>query len=721
MNPSITAPKLLETASFQVVSALAIYTTLSIYCFGIPIIFHPSTLYVGVSGTDPTIFMWCLTWWPHAIMNHSNPFITHVIWAPSGYNLAWATSIPGPSLLAWPLTRRFGPVVAYNVLCLLGPASAAWATFLLCRYIARHFWPAILGGYVFGFSPYIVGQMRGHLFLLMVFPIPILVLLVLMSIRRATSKSTTTIALTLLLTFEFLCSTEIFATMSIVGTLVIASALVIYPSDRKSAIWSGILPLGYAYVAAILLLAPYIYWVFARGEPPPINSARTYSADLLNFLLPTKLTLISLNPFLKLSARFTGNLSENTAYFGPPLLVMFLVFAISYWHESAARLLILSLFSVCLISLGPALHILGQPTISLPWTVASYLPLIDQALPVRFSLYSFLIAAVITALYLNDPKQGYTARCVLGSLIFLFSVPSVGYFRSENVSKVDTPVFFSTEIYRSYLRRDDTVLVLPFAYLGNSMLWQAQTEMYFRMAEGHIDGEPPRDFLAWPVVEDLLTNKIGTDFAAQLKAFLGAKQINAIVVDQRYREVWTQLSPALGVLSIATGGVSFYSIPPNILVTYRNSDPTVWAQRRAFVQFSRLIGSAARYVSANLPLSGLTPSEADRVEPSEKGLSAETKQNSTNANWRNGLWLGAYGNGIGVGIVGSYVTVRPIIERFGPYAEEIYFPYPQRLVPSLGSETYGQLLLVVDPRQLNNIANTIQPDVSKQSGATLTK
>ena len=30
-------------------------------------------------------------------------------------------------LLAYPITRWFGPVVAYNVLCLLAPASAAWA------------------------------------------------------------------------------------------------------------------------------------------------------------------------------------------------------------------------------------------------------------------------------------------------------------------------------------------------------------------------------------------------------------------------------------------------------------------------------------------------------------------------------------------------------------------------------------------------------------------
>src|SRR5271167_492896 len=116
MSLQIVVRKKLETNAVQIASALTIYLSLSIYYFGSPIIFHASQLYVGVGGADPTIFMWCLVWWPHALLNHSNPFISHAIWAPSGYNLAWATSIPGLSLLAYPITHRFGPVVSYNVL-----------------------------------------------------------------------------------------------------------------------------------------------------------------------------------------------------------------------------------------------------------------------------------------------------------------------------------------------------------------------------------------------------------------------------------------------------------------------------------------------------------------------------------------------------------------------------------------------------------------------------
>jgi hypothetical protein len=700
MSFQIVVRKKLETNAVQIASALTIYLSLSIYYFGIPIIFHPSQLYVGVGGADPTTFMWCLVWWPHALLNHSNPFISHAIWAPSGYNLAWATSIPGLSLLAHPITHRFGPVVSYNVLCLLAPTSAAWGAFLLCRSIVRKFWPTLLGGYVFGFSPYILGHMRGHLCLVMVFPIPIIVLLVFLELNRTISRRRAIIALTLILTFEFLTSTETFATATIVGAFVIASALLTFPVDGRRAIWSSLLPLACAYAATVLLLTPYLYYVFARGEPPPINPAQTYSADLLNFLLPTKVTLIGHNQFAAVTARFTGNLSENTSYLGIPLLAVVLLFAVCYWSKPSVKLLIFALLFVCLASLGPALHVAGERTITLPWAIASHLPLIDQALPGRLSLYSFLIAGLITALYLGDPTRRGSTRLIVASLILLFSLPNLSYFRMQNISKADTPAFFSTNMYRKYLDRDNTILIIPFAYLGKSMLWQAQTGMYFTMVEGHVGGEAPPEFTVWPVVHDLLTGTIGDGFSEQLRAFLGAHQVKAVIVDQRYRHAWSQLSATLGVAPLAIGDVLLYRVSRNILLSYRNADPTVWRQTRAFVRFLGLISAAERYVSAGLPLSRLTPWEAERQRLLAPRSPNEMSQGNANSNWQDDLWLGSYGEGIGVGIMSSYITVKPLIEKFGPYAAEVYFPYPNKITANLESGTYGQLLMVFEPKEL---------------------
>src|SRR5215472_2384264 len=106
-------PKSWKVNRVYTVFALAIYSAISLLYFGPGIVPHLSQAYRGL-GLDPTIHMWAMTWWPYAIAHRLNPLITSVIWAPTGYNLARAVSIPGPSIIIYPITRAFGPVVAYN-------------------------------------------------------------------------------------------------------------------------------------------------------------------------------------------------------------------------------------------------------------------------------------------------------------------------------------------------------------------------------------------------------------------------------------------------------------------------------------------------------------------------------------------------------------------------------------------------------------------------------
>jgi hypothetical protein len=59
-------------------------------------------------------------------------------------------------LAAWtvyPVTRVFGPIVSYNLVCLLSPALAGWSAFILCRHVAGRWRPALFGGLFFAFSP----------------------------------------------------------------------------------------------------------------------------------------------------------------------------------------------------------------------------------------------------------------------------------------------------------------------------------------------------------------------------------------------------------------------------------------------------------------------------------------------------------------------------------------------------------------------------------------
>ena len=70
---------------------------------------------------------------------------------------------PGSPLLLAPVTLTAGPVAAYNVAAILMPALAATTAFLLCRHVTRSFWPSLAGGYLFGFSSYVLGHELAHL------------------------------------------------------------------------------------------------------------------------------------------------------------------------------------------------------------------------------------------------------------------------------------------------------------------------------------------------------------------------------------------------------------------------------------------------------------------------------------------------------------------------------------------------------------------------------
>src|ERR1039458_8424764 len=222
--------------------------------------------------------------------------------------------------------------------------------------------------------------------------------------------------------------------------------------------------------------------------------------------------------------------------------------------------------------------------------------------------------------------------------------------------------------------------------------------MYFRTAE-----RQPRKFAGWPALRDLNDGRAGPDFSEQLSAFLGAHQVSSIIVDQRHQDAWPQILSVLGVAPIDTGGVLLYRVPSPVLAAYRNASATFWAQKSALVRFPALISAAHRYISAGLPLAKLTPWEAEHQHLLTLHTPSEPSEPRADRNWQDDLWLGAYGgrDGIGVGILSSYVVVKPLIEKFGPYASEIYFPYPNKLTPGLQAQTYGQLLMVFSSNQLD--------------------
>src|SRR6266566_4031347 len=115
---------------YQSIAAFLLYLAFSLLLFGRGLSGRLTTACIGLKS-DPIMFMWYLRWWRYALEHRVNPFLTDLIWAPPGFNLAWSTFIPLPAWIVMPLGRVFGETAAYNVLCLIALPLAAAAAFLL--------------------------------------------------------------------------------------------------------------------------------------------------------------------------------------------------------------------------------------------------------------------------------------------------------------------------------------------------------------------------------------------------------------------------------------------------------------------------------------------------------------------------------------------------------------------------------------------------------------
>ena len=198
---------------------------------------HLNSVYVS-GGGDADFFRWALGWVPWAIEHGRNPMFTDRVFAPAGVSLTWTAVIPGPALVMWPITKVFGSLVSYNLLMLLAPALAAWAAYLVCNRLTHAFWPSVVGGYLFGFSTYMIGQMASHVNLVLMFPVPLAVYLVIRRLEGSLGLVAFCGWLFLTLLALFSISTELFATTALFGGVAFLLAMAFEPSaGRSSARW----------------------------------------------------------------------------------------------------------------------------------------------------------------------------------------------------------------------------------------------------------------------------------------------------------------------------------------------------------------------------------------------------------------------------------------------------------------------------------------------------
>jgi hypothetical protein len=540
---------------------------------------------------------WFLQWVPFALGHAHNPIFSTYLNAPDGANLAVNTSMPLLGFLGWPLTTISNSIATFNLLLRLGLALSAFSMYIVLRGYVRSRAAAFVGGFLFGFSPYMLAEGRLHVFLVFLPLLPPLIPLLDRWLVRADRSPYRCGALVgLVLGLEMLISAELVAVFVIFGIIALAPLAIRHHDLVRSRLPLLVRGLGAA-AAVGLVIGGYVVFMLVAGPQRPVGpphsvaNLESYHADLLSLIVPSRPQLIRPPLLHDVGEQFVrGVVHENGFYLGIPLLAVIVIGAVRLRREA----LVLSLATLGVVSfvlgLGTRLTVANHvTTIPLPVAALSRVPLIQEVGPTRFALSIQLAASVLLALVLDRLLQrralnGIGGRAALVGLTLLLLVPLTprGPIRSV---PVHLPGYFSSSAVTE-IPDGATVLTYPYPYYSSNvpMLWQTASHMRFRMPGGEVyvpspthrstnypHGDLPRRLWAVLIQGGKPAPRWHTPSAAQrvglvsdLRNYVGSHSIDAMVVltsGAEGRWIGALTASAFGAPTSIRGDVSVWLKP----------------------------------------------------------------------------------------------------------------------------------------------------------------
>lgn len=350
-------------------------------------------------------------------------------------------------------------------------------------------------------------------------------------------------------------------------------------------------------------------------------------------------------------------------------------------------------------------------------------------------MYAFLTLAVMVAMWLAEVNGRATVRWALGLAIVPLMLPNLS--ASFWTTPAEIPSFFTSGLYRQYLAPGETVLVLPFGLFGEGMLWQAATDMYFRMAGGYVGLAPPipEEDSGWPIMSGLFNIAGVPDAGNQLKAYLASHDIGAVIVgpraqylmrligNSRTAGIWLRwptidrdriatdkLLASLDTPPLRVGGITLYRLAPQTLAPYHHLTVLEMQQRAARARFEALLTGAERYLRQGRNPAGLTPQSVQvlGLVPLDwfGGEPFPSHDHVGNPIFRlESILRASNNNAIEVGIEGDYAALKPTIDRYSAQSSAIYFPYPSPLTRTASpSDRTAMLVMQFDRTGLTRAA-----------------
>ena len=301
--------------------------------------------------------------------------------------------------------------------------------------------------------------------------------------------------------------------------------------------------------------------------PQPANRLPVYPGDLLGAVVPTISQVLAPSHLKAIGDRLSdGDVVENGMYLGVPLMLTLAAIAWGFRRVRGVVFLSVMLLVSYLLGLGRLLYVDGHDTgVPLPFTFIAHVPVIQNILAVRFSLFIQFFAALLLAIGLNSFYEGLRSRLgrrnkhsrldrsrrwapafattvvAAGALVLLLpAVPFAG--ASTAVPKLlDSPAI-------DHLAVGSVVLTYPYPSdpRDQILIPQAISNMRFKIVGGpghipHTNGVRGPSILSPPIVQSIFNEAIsGTKSTAfppltasnldALRGFLVRYKIDTIIV-----------------------------------------------------------------------------------------------------------------------------------------------------------------------------------------------
>ena len=146
-------------------------------------------------------------------------------------------------------------------------------------------------------------------------------------------------------------------------------------------------------------------------------------------------------------------------------------------------------------------------------------------------VFAFLALAVMLAIWLAGPSKSVLRLRLRWPLALLAIAAMAANIPPLSLQPVIAlPAFVSTAQYRHYLAPGDTIVVVSTNQGNTGLLWQAETDFYFRLAGGFINAAVnQRTDLPVPVA-DLGREQLTPAVIQQFRTFVRQGRISAILV-----------------------------------------------------------------------------------------------------------------------------------------------------------------------------------------------